>query len=54
MYLLILLQVPFGVVEVGAYPKLDDEKLGQLAGLSFDTEGNLIVFHRASVFWGAG
>ncbi|PAV76567.1 hypothetical protein WR25_19203 [Diploscapter pachys] len=46
--------VPFGVLEVGAYPNLDGEKLGQLAGMSFDTEGNLIVFHRASVFWGAG
>ncbi|PAV70081.1 hypothetical protein WR25_21653 isoform B [Diploscapter pachys] len=46
--------IPFGVVEVGAYPNLDGEKLGQLAGMSFDTEGNLIIFHRASVFWGAG
>uniref|UniRef100_A0A1I8BAJ1 Peptidylglycine monooxygenase n=2 Tax=Meloidogyne hapla TaxID=6305 RepID=A0A1I8BAJ1_MELHA len=42
---------PFGVLERHRIEELDDVLLGQVAGLTFDQDGNLVVFHRAGRFW---
>lgn len=47
------LQKPFGIMESAGVTKIGDVTLGQVSGLSFDLDGNLIVFHRASRVWDA-
>uniref|UniRef100_A0A914L920 Peptidylglycine monooxygenase n=1 Tax=Meloidogyne incognita TaxID=6306 RepID=A0A914L920_MELIC len=42
---------PFGVLERHKIEELADIQLGQIAGLTFDQNGNLVVFHRAGRFW---
>uniref|UniRef100_A0A915LS27 Peptidylglycine monooxygenase n=1 Tax=Meloidogyne javanica TaxID=6303 RepID=A0A915LS27_MELJA len=42
---------PFGVLERHKIDELADIQLGQIAGLTFDQNGNLVVFHRAGRFW---
>ncbi|KAI6203041.1 putative peptidyl-glycine alpha-amidating monooxygenase T19B4.1 [Aphelenchoides besseyi] len=37
---------PFGVVEKSKVTKIGEHRLGQVAGLTFDRSGNLVVFHR--------
>uniref|UniRef100_A0A1I8AP06 Peptidylglycine monooxygenase n=1 Tax=Steinernema glaseri TaxID=37863 RepID=A0A1I8AP06_9BILA len=41
----------FGVVEKMRVSQIDQHKLGQVAGLSFDKNGNVVVFHRADKVW---
>ncbi|KAI6178356.1 putative peptidyl-glycine alpha-amidating monooxygenase T19B4.1 [Aphelenchoides besseyi] len=42
---------PFGVVEKSKVTKIGEHRLGQIAGLTFDRSGNLVVFHRGSRVW---
>ncbi|EPB67820.1 NHL repeat protein [Ancylostoma ceylanicum] len=44
------LQIPFGIVEEGAFTSIGGVKLGQVAGLTFQ-ENNLVIFHRAGRVW---
>ncbi|CAI4227633.1 unnamed protein product [Auanema sp. JU1783] len=44
---------PFGIIEEFALGKIGDVKIGQVAGLAFQSNGNLIVFHRADRVWNA-
>ncbi|TKR63370.1 hypothetical protein L596_027210 [Steinernema carpocapsae] len=41
----------FGVVEKMRLSQIGEVKLGQVAGLSFDKNGNVVVFHRADKVW---
>lgn len=42
----------FGVVEKAKISKIGPHRLGQVAGLTFNSrDGNLVVFHRASRVW---
>ncbi|KAK0429082.1 hypothetical protein QR680_011179 [Steinernema hermaphroditum] len=42
---------PFGVVEKMRVSQIGQHKLGQVSGLSFDKNGNVVVFHRADKVW---
>ena len=42
---------PFGVTESLSINRIGDVTLGQVSGLSFDLDENLIIFHRGSRVW---
>ncbi|KHJ75114.1 NHL repeat protein, partial [Oesophagostomum dentatum] len=45
------LQIPFGVVEEAALTSVGGVKLGQVAGLAFQDDNTLVIFHRAGRVW---
>uniref|UniRef100_A0A8R1HNP1 Peptidylglycine monooxygenase n=1 Tax=Caenorhabditis japonica TaxID=281687 RepID=A0A8R1HNP1_CAEJA len=44
-------KTPFGIVTEAIHENLGDVKLGQVAGLAFDNNNHLLVFHRAHRVW---
>uniref|UniRef100_A0AC35TIH0 Peptidylglycine monooxygenase n=1 Tax=Rhabditophanes sp. KR3021 TaxID=114890 RepID=A0AC35TIH0_9BILA len=44
-------EITFGVIEKNSVTKIGKNKLGQISGLSFDKNGNLVVFQRGSRVW---
>ena len=43
--------ISFGVVYEPKITKIGTQQLGQVAGLAFDSSGNLVIFHRANKPW---
>lgn len=46
-------KVPFGIVQEAIHENLGGVKLGQVAGLAFNNEQQLLVFQRAGRVWDA-
>ncbi|CAJ0571481.1 unnamed protein product, partial [Mesorhabditis spiculigera] len=42
---------PFGIIEEAKIHKIGSHQLGQISGLAFDQDKNLVVFHRGSRVW---
>lgn len=43
---------PLGIVDKFAIKQLGDVTFGQISGMAFDNDGNLVIFHRGSRVWG--
>uniref|UniRef100_A0A1I7WFW6 peptidylamidoglycolate lyase n=1 Tax=Heterorhabditis bacteriophora TaxID=37862 RepID=A0A1I7WFW6_HETBA len=43
--------IPFGAFEEDALTIVENVNFGQVAGLTFDNDGNLIIFHRSGRVW---